>query len=265
MATDIADTPVCEECGYNLTGLIGNICPECGQEFDPQAVRMSCVPWERRKRLGLVSAFLLTIWRVIARPKSFRQEATLGGPLSHKSGRSFRNLTASLVGGSAGAVVAAGILIRNDHRVTTPMVIICALLTTGMTAVAAIGAIECLAANVLRPVEEYDHPCAAGVLLYAGAPLAFSPLVAMALILALWRAREQHTFVVERWAWCAIVALILVWWFISFRLAWAILDRSGWRFFSLAIVLPIAWMMVGVCWLIGMSGVGISFLLSLHR
>ncbi len=27
----------CTRCGYNLTGLVGRVCPECGQRFKPRA------------------------------------------------------------------------------------------------------------------------------------------------------------------------------------------------------------------------------------
>ena len=31
--------PYCHECGYDLTGLLRNRCPECDTPFDPQEVR----------------------------------------------------------------------------------------------------------------------------------------------------------------------------------------------------------------------------------
>jgi predicted amidophosphoribosyltransferase len=45
MPTDAALAPICERCGYNLTGLAATRCPECGLTFDRDMVRVSWVPW----------------------------------------------------------------------------------------------------------------------------------------------------------------------------------------------------------------------------
>lgn len=37
----------CPKCGYNLTGLAQNVCPECGTEFDPVELRRRLIEWDR--------------------------------------------------------------------------------------------------------------------------------------------------------------------------------------------------------------------------
>src|SRR5437016_6225212 len=49
---------VCENCGYSLIGLRGNVCPECGEEFDPAELPLARVPWLWRKRTGYLSAYV---------------------------------------------------------------------------------------------------------------------------------------------------------------------------------------------------------------
>ncbi len=57
----------CTQCGYNLTGLIGRVCPECGQRFRPRATWVANrEPAERSARLLFlrklaVGVFLATL------------------------------------------------------------------------------------------------------------------------------------------------------------------------------------------------------------
>ncbi len=53
----VPSTLFCPHCGYNLTGLTKNRCPECGREFDPAIISQ---PFYRSMRP-------ISFWRVAAR------------------------------------------------------------------------------------------------------------------------------------------------------------------------------------------------------
>ena len=63
----------CPRCGYDLRTLTGPTCPECGAECDPQAMRLSRVPWLFR-RVGWFRALRRTVWAVSVRPARFSLE-----------------------------------------------------------------------------------------------------------------------------------------------------------------------------------------------
>ena len=56
------DDILCPCCGYNLRGIEGPRCPECGREFEWEQLRHSQVPWAHRLELGWFQAFWRTVW-----------------------------------------------------------------------------------------------------------------------------------------------------------------------------------------------------------
>ena len=65
MAPDHNLTLFCPGCGYNLTGLIENRCPECGKTFDPEELR-------RRIAEGIQPITLRqAIWQLVWLPGLF--------------------------------------------------------------------------------------------------------------------------------------------------------------------------------------------------
>src|SRR5690349_3794443 len=85
----------CPACGYDLRAKPAGPCPECGHVPDPEALRISGIPWAHRRRIGRVRAYLRTVRLV-----------TFGGPalaLEHArpqepaDARAFHRVHASLV------------------------------------------------------------------------------------------------------------------------------------------------------------------------
>lgn len=86
--TSIAVPPVqdeglrCLKCGYNLTGLPGSICPECGVTVDWEAVRRRRdelrerigTPWERWRWRVKPVAFVVTCFQVAFLPWRFARQ-----------------------------------------------------------------------------------------------------------------------------------------------------------------------------------------------
>ena len=70
------DSLVCPACGYDLRGRVQERCSECGAEIDAQSLKTSQIPWARRKEIGRVKAYFVTLWMVIIDDPRLRYEAS---------------------------------------------------------------------------------------------------------------------------------------------------------------------------------------------
>ncbi len=71
---------LCPDCGYDLRGTDSQRCAECG--LDVRALRASGqarFPWERRREIGAVRAYLHTVLMTMAHPKWFARAALMSG------------------------------------------------------------------------------------------------------------------------------------------------------------------------------------------
>lgn len=81
----------CQECGYNLRGLISDLCPECGHSVENVRAVEPQIPWVHRTKLGPERAYWKTIWLVMFRQRRFCEE--IARPVSYRDAQSFRWLT----------------------------------------------------------------------------------------------------------------------------------------------------------------------------
>lgn len=72
-----ADSPAelyCPDCGYNLHGIDSPRCPECGLEIDRSTLGQSILPWVNRERIGRIRAFWRTAEMATLRPQQLARE-----------------------------------------------------------------------------------------------------------------------------------------------------------------------------------------------
>ena len=62
------DDAVCPACDYNLRGLTGDRCPECGFELARLTTEGGRIAWVRRRELGAWRAYWRTAWALTIRP-----------------------------------------------------------------------------------------------------------------------------------------------------------------------------------------------------
>jgi hypothetical protein len=105
----------CPECGYDLRGRAGEICPECGLHFDPSTLSQSRIPWTHRRRIGNARAFLRTVWQATWRGGDLLKE--LSRPVTHEEAQRFRWLSAVISALHIMVVLLTGILLAGSQAV----------------------------------------------------------------------------------------------------------------------------------------------------
>lgn len=84
----LAHDAYCPACGYNVRGLDGCRCPECGKGFAPAELSASQIPWTQRRQVGRVRAFWRTVWFATFHVK--QMTAGGAGELDRAAARRFR-------------------------------------------------------------------------------------------------------------------------------------------------------------------------------
>ena len=93
---------LCGGCGFDLRATTADRCPECGRRFDPAHLITDLIPWEQRKYVGRVRAYVWTVLLVTFLP--WKVADKVARPVSLRDARGFRRTTvfialAGLVGG----------------------------------------------------------------------------------------------------------------------------------------------------------------------
>ena len=81
----------CQECGYQLRGLTGDRCPECGRSLEGIRSQSPRIPWVRRRKIGRFRAYWKTVWFVMFRQRQFCEE--MARPVSYPDARRFQWVT----------------------------------------------------------------------------------------------------------------------------------------------------------------------------
>lgn len=89
LTTPHVDTDLfCPGCRYNLRGIESDRCSECGIVVERSAIAAFSVPWERRREIGFLKAFLKTCALSIFRPG--RLGDAVAGPVRYRDAQQFR-------------------------------------------------------------------------------------------------------------------------------------------------------------------------------
>src|SRR5437764_14615531 len=107
-----ANDLTCQTCGYNLRGLMGNRCPECGEFFDPKQLAEARIPWLRRAAIGKWRAYWQTVRLAMFHPLRLGEELWDAPRIDAQGAMRFRNiiLVQAVVSVAIGMTALLGIL-----------------------------------------------------------------------------------------------------------------------------------------------------------
>jgi len=222
--------------------------PDTGDSPLPDSEAPPQIPWERRKQIGRIRAYLQTAWLVVIDPD--RLEQLLDAPVCQKHARNFRWVTFLLT------VVAALV------PLITAMLKFLKLTGSRARAAGAIGPVLSgrIAVGVLsliglflamRSLEWFSSPKgfksarqdrAIALSCYVCAPIlivaAVGGLASLAAVLT-WKAEKmQMSLRVINLAWLAV---FLVWWLTAVRAIYFTTGRNARRTIVAVLVLPVIW------------------------
>ena len=118
----IAQDLFCQTCGYNLRGLTGNRCPECGGSLDGVRRLTPQIPWVYRKETGWFRAYWRTVWFVMVRQARFCDE--MARPVSFRDCQFFRWVTVFMLAVPSALPLIATYLMRKPMPHWNPPLLI---------------------------------------------------------------------------------------------------------------------------------------------
>lgn len=227
MRNRVQRDPLCEECGYNLRGLTSLVCPECGTPFEAYPRHQSQIAWARRRQIGWIKGYLLTVVQVLFSPQIFAREVYLGLDRSASDGVLFQRVTlclASLFSGICLAICAADVTGHFSRRLFLLVagLLICLNWIYFLVAATSVSVI-CLSSR-----DGSVLPQMRSMLRYACAPLALTPLaIVPALIeitVGLGNQGKAAALLIVFW----MIVMLFLWWVMVFRIARRV-NGGSWR------------------------------------
>lgn len=243
--------PLCENCGYNLTGLSGHVCPECGRPFNSNAPYVSRIPWAGRRETGLGRAYWRTVIEMMFRPRTFAREATRGSSRAVADSESFRAITLWLAAISAG-IGAAGTLCTMKPSASGLILLVMSPVFTLFAWTYLLIASQVVQDIRLFSTEKIQRPMARVMLRYACAPLALTPVIVLAVLALLvahsWTFRETSFY--GGFVLILALSIPLLWWVAAFRLMLLLTGSAPGSMIEMIFFVPLGWGVVGFFWAI---------------
>lgn len=247
-APAIAVDLFCPSCAYNLRGLTGNRCPECGGSIDDLRDPVSRIPWVHRKQLGWWRAYWKTVYFVMFKQKHFVNE--MARPVSFRDSQVFRWVT---IGFAYLPILLANLMVMvwpipsssmDDYTAAVfKMVWIPTSLHVGyiLFLAAATGIPSYFFQHRSVPIRQQNRAIALGY--YACGPLSLALVPS-----AFWSIGMQLDFNNNRGDLCALltfstaIGLFVVWWLDLIHLARRLLPQHPGRATVIGVVVPALWL-----------------------
>jgi hypothetical protein len=263
----IANDLFCQTCGYNLRGLTGSRCPECGGSLDGVRSLVPQIPWMYRKELGWWRAYWRTIGFVMFRQAQFCDE--MARPVRFRDSQFFRWITVVFC---CVPVLLAGIAfsIFGTYSPTDDDVfnlfwvggfggVWHACVPLFFAAVTGIPSYFFHPRDI--PVEQQNRAIvlsyyACGPLVFLGIPIM---TCAAAILTAQWSERATTVLIVLSLT--LPIAAIAPWWLDLIHLARRLVPQRPQRAVSLAVGVPILWFLLALAILVGIPFVLFYFFL----
>jgi len=202
----------CESCGYNLRGLTGDRCPECGSEFDPDALPIAQIPWLRRSRIGVWKAYWQTVFAVILHPIQFARETGKPVQLKLEDADRFRKVVCRAAAVSATIGFIGPLLLRFSPQTLLETSVGLLIVGLGAWTFASIFLRICTTSLPITFVAPADIPRARIMLCYAAAPWAMlPPLAFLGVCTACFGAWDFSRLLFSCFVLGLIVQLVLAW------------------------------------------------------